>query len=574
MKKTIKRRSDFSGAGSPSLQERIFLARSLEKDYRADYRLADLIPPTDMKGVTKAVDILFSALNNQLKVLVVGDFDADGATSSALAVLCLRDFGFDKVDYLVPNRFEYGYGLTPEIVDVAKSATPDVIITVDNGISSIEGVEEAKRAGFKVIITDHHLPGDELPLADAIVNPNQKGCEFKSKNLAGVGVIFYLLSALRAKLRDINWFDLRAIPEPNMTQYLDLVALGTVADVVPLDHNNRILVHQGLARIRAGRGRPGIQALFEVSKRRIDVAVANDFAFAVGPRLNAAGRLDDMSIGIKCLLESSLGSARNYAAELDELNRERRAIENVMKAEANEAIERLPKKELVLTKGICLFHEDWHQGVIGIVASRVKESMHKPTIVFARVDDHEIKGSGRSIPGVHLRDVLDLVAKKHPSLLSKFGGHAMAAGLSIRLEDFEAFREYFNHAVEEFADNDIFDPVLFTDGLLSPAELSMESAEMIRHLSPWGQSFPEPTFDGEFDIVQQRLVGEKHLKLVVTTVEVSTHVYDAIAFNVDLKIWPNESCSRVKLVYKLDVNEFRGKRSLQLMVDYMEPIFA
>jgi single-stranded-DNA-specific exonuclease len=494
-------------------------------------------------------------------------------------VLALRAMGAAAVDFLVPNRFEYGYGLTPEIVAVAAQRGPDLIITVDNGISSIDGVAAANAAGMRVLITDHHLPGRELPAAAAIVNPNQPGCDFPSKCLAGVGVIFYVLSALRTELRKRSWFARQNIAEPNLADYLDLVALGTVADVVPLDYNNRILVQQGLRRIRAGRARPGIKALLEVANRVPQRVVSTDLAFAVGPRLNAAGRLDDMSLGIQCLLTDDPMLARDIAQQLDELNRDRRAIEADMQREALAALDSVHLGEAsALPWGVCLYRADWHQGVIGILASRIKDRYHRPAIVFADADPSQglggevIKGSARSIPGLHIRDALDTVATRHPGLLSKFGGHAMAAGLSLAREQFPAFEAAFDAVVREQLSADDLTAVLWSDGPLAAEQFTLELAQSLREGGPWGQHFPEPLFDGEFLLVQQRIVGERHLKMVLADPQQPARILDAIAFHVDTRRWPNAGLEKVRVAYRLDINEWRGQQSVQLLVEYLEPV--
>ena len=576
MQKTILRRQlsalvQFDQPLHPLLQ-RIYSARGVQHGRELQYQLAHLAKP-HFKGLPEAVSLLADAVVAQAKVMIVGDFDADGATSSALAVLALRAMGLSNVDFLVPNRFEYGYGLTPEIVAVAAAQQPDIIITVDNGISSIEGVNAARELGIAVVVTDHHLPGAELPDADAIVNPNQPGCEFPSKNLAGVGVIFYVMNALRAELRQIGWFEENGIPEPNMASFLDLVALGTVADVVPLDHNNRILVAQGLERIRAGRCRPGIKAMVEVAGKQAHKLVASDFGFALGPRLNAAGRLDDMSLGIQCLLCDSENLAREMAAQLDELNRDRKAIESGMQQEAMSMLQKiLQADEESLPWGVCLFDETWHQGVIGILASRIKDKYHRPTIVFADVGDGEIKGSARSVPGFHIRDALDAIAARYPHLLQKFGGHAMAAGMSLMRDNFAAFAQAFDEEVRRQLTATDLQAVVVSDGELAAQELSLQLAVQLREAGPWGQHFPEPLFDGEFFLLQQRKVGEKHLKMTLAIDEKGQQLVDAIAFNVDTDVWPNPNIQRVRVTYKLDVNEFRGNTNLQLMVEYLEPL--
>lgn len=576
MQKTIRRRSPASDTSSlldvPLLLQRIYRARGVVHERELQYQLTQLHKPT-FKGLTEAVNLLADAVVAQAKIIIIGDFDADGATSSALAVAALRAMGLPSVDFLVPNRFEYGYGLTPEIVAVAAAQHPDVIITVDNGISSIEGVRAARELGIAVIVTDHHLPGAELPDADAIVNPNQPGCGFPSKNLAGVGVIFYVMNALRAELRNMGWFTESGIAEPNMASFLDLVALGTVADVVPLDHNNRILVAQGLQRIRAGVGRPGINALLEVAGKKVQKITANDFGFAVGPRLNAAGRLDDMSLGIQCLLCESENLAREMAMQMDELNRDRKAIETGMQQEAMTMLQKvLAADETSLPWGVCLFDETWHQGVIGILASRIKDKYHRPTIVFAEVGDNEIKGSARSIQGFHIRDALDAIATRHPELLQKFGGHAMAAGMSLRRDNFTAFATAFDEEVRRQLSEESLAAVVMSDGVLTVEDFSLPLANQLREAGPWGQHFPEPVFDGEFFLLQQKLVGDKHLKMTLAIDGQQQQLIDAIAFNIDPKLWPNTQVKKVRLAYKLDINEFRGNQTVQLLVDYIEAL--
>ncbi len=554
----------------PVLQ-RVYAARGIASKDELSLNLKDLLPFHNLKGIDAAVAVLKTALAEQQHILIVGDFDCDGATSTALAIRALRSMGAQQVDYLVPNRFEYGYGLTPEIVDVAKTQSPDVIVTVDNGIASLAGVQRAKEAGIKVVITDHHLAGDELPDADATVNPNQPGCEFGSKNAAGVGVIFYVMLALRTALRESGWFENQNIPEPNLAELLDLVALGTVADVVPLDHNNRILVEQGLRRMRAGKCCEGILALLRVAGREPEYIVSSDLGFAAGPRLNAAGRLDDMSFGIECLLTNDASTAMDMARELDDLNRHRKDIEADMKAQAMANLNAMDLTAETADVGLCLYNPDWHQGVIGILASRVKEQFHRPVIAFADASDEEIKGSARSIPGFHIRDALDVVAKRHPELLQKFGGHAMAAGLSLQKKDLSAFSAAFNEVATQQLNADALHAELQTDGALVGRECSMELAYSLNQAGPWGQGFLQPVFEGEFIIIQQRLVGEKHLKLQLVD-EQSGQSHDAIAFFIDLEVWPNEA-KRVKLVYKLDINRFRGNEALQLMVEYLQPLF-
>lgn len=568
--KTVVQRPIAPGISLPSqhpLLARVYAARGVVNEAELDLGLSGLLPFHDLKGIEDAVALLCAAISQRQKILIVGDFDADGATSSALAVRALRACGAFQVDYLVPNRFEYGYGLTPEIVAVARRFDPDLIITVDNGISSIAGVAAARQAGIQVLVTDHHLAGAELPEADAIVNPNQPGCGFAGKHTAGVGVIFYLMIALRARLRDQEWFSSQGLAEPNMGVYLDLVALGTVADVVELDRNNRILVQQGLQRIRAGKCCAGIKALLEVSGRDPESLVASDLGFAVGPRLNAAGRLDDMSLGIECLLADEMEPAYRMARRLDDLNRERRDIEAQMK---QQALDSLAELDVAADHaGLCVYEPDWHQGVIGILASRIKERYHRPVIAFADAGENEIKGSARSIKGFHIRDALDLLAKRNPQLLTKFGGHAMAAGLNIKKADYGAFADAFDQLVREQLTPEELEEELLSDGELEAQHCTLEVAQLIRDAGPWGQHFPEPYFEGEFTVLQQRLVGEQHLKLQLM-IETGGQVLDAIAFFINTEEWPNNA-GRVRMVYRLDVNEFRGQRTLQFVAEYLEP---
>lgn len=564
---------------SPLLR-RIFLTRGVRSSEELDCSLKGMLPPSALKGLDGSVALLHEALIAQKKIMVIGDFDADGATSTALALLGLRSMGAEHVDYLVPNRFKFGYGLSPEIVGIAAEQGADLIITVDNGIASLDGVLAAKRKGIHVLITDHHLPGEALPAADAILNPNQPGCQFPSKCLAGVGVVFYLLVALRSYLRSIGWFEEKSLMEPNLADYLDLVALGTVADVVQLDRNNRTLVQQGLKRIRAGNCRPGIRALLTLSKREPARIVASDLGFGVGPRLNAAGRLECMSLGIECLLATNDNVAISLAQELDSLNRERREIEGVMKEEAICAIKKLHLADgQKLPWGLVLYQPDWHQGVIGIVASRIKELHHRPVVAFAPAElsdslqaheNKELKGSARSINGFHVRDALEAISTRYPSLILKFGGHAMAAGLSILGKNKERFEQAFDEEVRRQISETDLKAQWITDGELSAHEISLDNAEILRESAPWGQGFPEPLFDGKFEIIQQRIVGGKHLKLVLSSTD-SNNIVDAIAFNVDLKTWPS-SAKYAELVYQLDVNEFRGQRSVQLRIQSIFPV--
>ncbi len=559
-------------SGVPPLLARLYAHRGVSSLEETDLSLRHLLPVTALDGAAEGAVLLADLIEADGRILVVGDFDADGATATALALRGLRALGARQVDYLVPNRFAFGYGLTPELVQVARELRPDLILTVDNGISSVEGVAAARAAAIRVLVTDHHLPGATLPEADVLLNPNLPDNGFPSGNLAGVGVMFYLLAALRAELRARGRFgDCEA---PNLAQWLDLVALGTVADVVPLDRNNRILVSQGLQRIRQGACVPGIRALAEVAGRRLGTLDAADLGFALGPRLNAAGRLEDMALGIECLLCDDPGEALRMAQELDALNRARREIEAEMKEQAEAIVAGLGARvgRDDLPHGLCLFEPGWHEGVVGIVAARIREQVHRPVIAFAEtVDDPTLlKGSARSIPGVHVRDVLERVSALHPGLLGRFGGHAMAAGLSLprdRLDDFEAA---FDAAVAELARPEDLQPVVWSDGALPPEALSLETAELLRSAGPWGKDFPEPLFDGVFEVLERRIVGEKHLKLVLRD-EAGRTVVDAIQFFHHEADWP-EGLRRCQLAYRLSVNEWRGQRALQLMIEVARPL--
>lgn len=548
--------------------DRIYRGRNIANLDDLENGLKGLTHFNVLKGMPQAAQILANAVVQNKRIIIVGDFDADGATSTSVCILALRAMGYQNVDFLVPNRFDFGYGLSVPIVDEAAKQGAEVIVTVDNGISCIDGVTHAKSLGMQVVVTDHHLPGDVLPPADAIVNPNQPGCEFPSKNLAGVGVAFYIMLALKAELQQQGHFERAGLAPPNLASLLDIVAVGTVADVVVLDKNNRILVHQGLQRIRAGKCRPGIKALVEVANRDCAHLTSTDLGFVVGPRLNAAGRLDDMSQGIACLLEDETIQARMIAAELDALNKERREIETGMKAQAETVLEQMALNEGDMPSALVVYREDFHQGVIGIVAGRLKEKYLKPVIAFAHQDDEIIKGSARSIPGVHIRDVLDEVNTRYPGVIEKFGGHAMAAGLSLpvaKLQDFE--RAFVNIARAHMAKLD-GNHALFSDGDLSSEELCLPFAHLLRQAGPFGQGFESPLFDGEFALLDQRLVGQKHLKMVLKSD--GANEVDAIAFNVDLKSWPNAMVKRVHIAYRLDINVFRGQETVQLIVEQIE----
>lgn len=554
----------------PVLQ-RVLSHRRIATPQQIDYSLARLISFNQLKGIDAAVELLVRALNNQQSILIVGDFDADGATSTAVCYRALQMMGHQQVSFLVPNRFDYGYGLSPELVEVACENPPDLLITVDNGISSIDGVAAAKAAGMQVLVTDHHLAGAELPEADAIVNPNQPGCDFPSKHLAGVGVIFYVMLALRARLRELNYFgEQRA--EPNLAELLDLVALGTVADVVPLDENNRILVSQGLKRMRAGRACVGIQQILRIAGREMHSIVSSDLGFAIGPRLNAAGRLEDMSLGIECLITDDANRAAMIAEQLDQLNKDRRNIEQGMQKQAMQSLQHLEASisQAHLPSGISLYNGDWHQGVIGILASRIKEKFNRPVIVFANDNDAIIKGSARSIKGLHIRDLLEMISSQHPGLIIKFGGHAMAAGLSIKKQDYRTFDKIFNRLVQQQVDPDILQGVIESDGELAGAEFNLKLAQAIRDAGPWGQGFMEPVFDGQFEVLDWRVVGEKHLKMELQAADAEKSI-SAIAFNAPIERI-RESNGFIHAAYRLDVNEFRQRKSAQLIVEYFQPV--
>jgi single-stranded-DNA-specific exonuclease len=552
----------------PVLQ-RIYSARGIRSGSDLDVSLDKLHPVGTLEGITAAVDLL---LEHRVagRVLIVGDFDADGATSTALMMRALGAWGFASVDFLVPNRFEFGYGLTPEIVALAATRSPTLIVTVDNGISSIAGVAEARSRGIAVLITDHHLPGESIPAADVIVNPNLPGSRFASRALAGVGVAFYVMAAVKRRLDEQK---LTPAGAPGVSQFLDLVALGTVADLVPLDANNRVLVSQGLKRIRAGRCVPGILALLAIATRDSSDLTASDLGFAVAPRLNAAGRIDDMSIGIRCLLADDAAVARTLAERLNEFNLERRAIEARMQSDALNAVRQLrdPSPHALQRSGVCLFDESWHQGVVGLVASRVKDRIRRPVIAFAIAGDDQLRGSARSVSGIHIRDVLDAIAARRPELISKFGGHAMAAGLTVQRGLLDAFAKAFDEEVARWAARSVGADAVETDGELSVHEIALETARALRAGGPWGQAFPEPCFDGVFTIRNTRVVGERHLKMWVE-VPKTGRSFDAIAFNhieEPGQFTPPEGV--VQLVYRLDVNEYQGERRLQLLVDHVLP---
>ncbi|PRK46505.1 single-stranded-DNA-specific exonuclease RecJ [Haemophilus influenzae] len=573
MKKLIKRREIPVGnsVSTHPLLDRLYRARHIKNTKELDRTLKSMLNPNQLYGIDQAVNLLVEAYQQQQKIVIVGDFDADGATSTALSVLALRQLGFSDVDYLVPNRFEQGYGLSIPVAEMAIEKGVQLLMTVDNGVSSFDGVAFLKEKGIRVLVTDHHLPPETLPPADAIVNPNLSQCHFPSKSLAGVGVAFYLMLAVRAKFRELGIFT--AETQPNFTDLLDLVALGTIADVVPLDQNNRILAYQGLMRIRARRCRPGIIALAEVANRNVEQFTSSDLGFCIGPRLNAAGRLDNMSIGVELLLANEMSKARELALDLDQLNQTRKEIEAGMKLEAIKICQNLTALFKELPYGITLYQPDWHQGVLGIVSSRVKDQYHRPVIAFTQDSEGILKGSARSIEGLHMRDVLERIHSQHPNIILKFGGHAMAAGLSIREEYFADFQHLFNQTIADWFDEEHLQGIIWTDGELNSNEFNLETAELIKSVGTWGQGFPEPCFDGEFKILDQRAIGQNknHLKMLLEPKQGGV-LLDAIAFNINTRLYPDLSIKQARLAYKLDINEFRGNRSLQLLVDYIEPI--
>jgi single-stranded-DNA-specific exonuclease len=543
------------------ISARLFAARGVSDPGQLDYALSRLAPVSLLENVDAAVDLLVA--KRGARILVIGDFDVDGATSAALLMRCMRELGFADVGYLVPNRFEFGYGLTPEIVRIAAESSPALLVTVDNGISSLTGVEEANRLGIPVLVTDHHLPGDELPDAAVIVNPNLPGSRFPSRNLAGVGVAFYLMAALGRRLDKEGLKGAARVP----SRYLDLVALGTVADVVPLDHNNRILVDQGLRRIRAGQTVVGIEALLRQSGRQLARTTSADLGFVAGPRINAAGRLEDISIGIECLLTDDMNTALHHAAVLERINGERREIESTMREQAFAYVDRMDARNLPAC--VCVYDESWHQGVVGLIAARVRERCHRPSIAFAKESDTLLKGSARSIQGVHARDLLEAVHAVDPDVIVKFGGHAMAAGLTIEERHYPAFRRLVAEQLERLYPSADFSGAIIIDGVLPVRALSLEFARRLREAGPWGAGFPEPVWSGDFEVIEQRTVGEKHLKLRVRPADGGSPV-DAIAFN-----QAGPACRGVvQLAYRLDVNEYRGFESAQLVVEQIAPVQA
>ena len=549
--------------------KRIYASRNIKSSEDLDYSLGSLIPYEELSGVDDAVILLQEMITQKKRILIVADFDADGATSCALAIRGLTAMGAEDVIYVVPNRFEHGYGLSPKIVDVALDHDPDLIVTVDNGISSISGVEHAKKNGIKVLITDHHLPGDKLPSADVIINPQLKEDKFPSKNLAGVGVIFYILLALRAKLKAEDWFDEKNIKYPNLANLLDLVALGTISDLVPLDKNNRTMVAHGLKLMRKNKSKAGILAILNQSGRQLSTLTSGDLSFAIAPRLNAAGRLTDMSLGIECLLTDDKENAAEMAKKLNQLNIERRQIQDNMEEQALAEFEKyLQDTSRKIPHGICIYNQNWHQGVVGILAAKIKEKFNRPVIVFAQECQGILKGSARSITELHIKDVFDEIARLYPELILTFGGHAMAAGLTIEESQFDRFSDVFNKVVDRYISSDSLEDQCLTDGELSGDDFSLPLALAIQNAGPWGQSFPEPIFVGQFKILDKRVVGESHLKLKLQSRNNNT--LDAIAFNMTDDDWPSK-LEQITSTYRLGINNYRGHSQIQLFIEHIEP---
>lgn len=553
----------------PLLLQRVYALRGITSMQELDYTTRNLCNYDNLDGTNKAVDILYSAMKNNERIMIVGDFDTDGATSTALTVRALKKMGCQFVDYIIPNRFDDGYGLSINVVKKAILQKADLIITVDNGVSAVEAVEFAKQSNLTVIITDHHLCPEQLPPADAIINPNLPNCTFPSKHLAGVGVAFYFMLALRSKLRKENWFTTHNLEEFNIASLLDLVALGTIADVVKLDLNNRILVHQGVSRIRAGYCCEGIKALLNISRRDPLTFTSTDLAYYIAPRLNAAGRMDNMSLSVELLLCEDYDSAVNQAADLDTLNSDRKLIEQTMYQEALSHVEQIHKTSF--PNSIVVHHPEWHQGVIGIVSARLKEKYYRPVICFASTEDGLLKGSGRSIAGIHLQNVLYELNQRYPDILVSFGGHAMAAGLSIQEKDLDQFRDLLETVITEQLDLKVLEQKIETDGEIDNEDFNYSIAKLLKESGPWGEGFIEPTFDGEFIIHQQRIFAEKHLRLVLEPKN-GGPIIEGICFNVNLTKWPDQTIKEAKIVYHLDVDEFRGNQTLKLMIRHIWPI--
>ena len=555
----------------PLLLQRVYALRGITSMQELDYTTRNLCNYDNLDGTQTAVEIVYSAMQNNKRIMIVGDFDTDGATSTALTVKALKKMGCQHVDYIIPNRFDDGYGLSISVIKRALLKKADLIITVDNGVSAIEAVEFAKQSNLTVIITDHHLCSEQLPAADAIINPNLPNCSFPSKHLAGVGVAFYFMSALRAKLRQENWFKTHNLEEYNIASLLDLVALGTIADVVKLDHNNRILVHQGINRIRSGYCCAGIKALLHIARKDPVSFTSTDLAYYIAPRLNAAGRMDNMSLSVELLLCDDYDSALKQASDLDMLNNDRKLIEQTMYKEALSYIQELEQQQSSFPNLLVVYHPEWHQGIIGILSARLKDKHYRPVICFASTEEGILKGSGRSIAGIHLRDLLDELDQNHPNLLVSFGGHAMAVGLSIRENDLERFRKHFETLIDKRLNANTLEQIIETDGEIDSQDFNYAMAKQLKESGPWGEGFTEPTFDGDFIVHQQRLFAEKHLRLVLEPKN-GGPIIEGICFNVNLTQWPDNTIKNVKIVYQLDVDDFRGNQTAKLMIRHIWPI--
>ena len=555
----------------PLLLQRVYALRGITSMQELDYTTRNLCNYDNLDGTQTAVEIVYSAMQNNKRIMIVGDFDTDGATSTALTVKALKKMGCQHVDYIIPNRFDDGYGLSISVIKRALLKKADLIITVDNGVSAIEAVEFAKQSNLTVIITDHHLCPEQLPAADAIINPNLPNCSFPSKHLAGVGVAFYFMSALRAKLRQENWFRTHNLEEYNLASLLDLVALGTIADVVKLDHNNRILVHQGINRIRSGYCCAGIKALLHIARKDPVSFTSTDLAYYIAPRLNAAGRMDNMSLSVELLLCDDYDSALKQASDLDMLNNDRKLIEQTMYKEALSYIQELEQQQSSFPNLLVVYHPEWHQGIIGILSARLKDKHYRPVICFASTEEGILKGSGRSIAGIHLRDLLDELDENHPDLLVSFGGHAMAVGLSIRENDLERFRKHFETLIDKRLNANTLEQIIETDGEVDSQDFNYAMAKQLKESGPWGEGFTEPTFDGDFIVHQQRLFAEKHLRLVLEPKN-GGPIIEGICFNVNLTQWPDNTIKNVKIVYQLDVDDFRGNQTAKLMIRHIWPI--
>ena len=555
----------------PLLLQRVYALRGITSMQELDYTTRNLCNYDNLDGTQTAVEIVYSAMQNNKRIMIVGDFDTDGATSTALTVKALKKMGCQHVDYIIPNRFDDGYGLSISVIKRALLKKADLIITVDNGVSAIEAVEFAKQSNLTVIITDHHLCPEQLPAADAIINPNLPNCSFPSKHLAGVGVAFYFMSALRAKLRQENWFRTHNLEEYNLASLLDLVALGTIADVVRLDHNNRILVHQGINRIRSGYCCAGIKALLHIARKDPVSFTSTDLAYYIAPRLNAAGRMDNMSLSVELLLCDDYDSALKQASDLDMLNNDRKLIEQTMYKEALSYIQELEQQQSSFPNLLVVYHPEWHQGIIGILSARLKDKHYRPVICFASTEEGILKGSGRSIAGIHLRDLLDELDQNHPDLLVSFGGHAMAVGLSIRENDLERFRKHFETLIDKRLNANTLEQIIETDGEVDSQDFNYAMAKQLKESGPWGEGFTEPTFDGDFIVHQQRLFAEKHLRLVLEPKN-GGPIIEGVCFNVNLTQWPDNTIKNVKIVYQLDVDDFRGNQTAKLMIRHIWPI--